>query len=57
MATNDEMLAIRLPATMKEGLAEKLPDVRERNNLIRALIQKYLKGEIKVNSYELEINT
>ncbi len=57
MATNDEMIAIRLPRTMKQGLDDKFPEVRDRNNLIRALIQKYLKDEIKVSSYELEITT
>lgn len=57
MAQNDEMLAIRLPRTLKQGLDGKFPEVRDRNNLIRALIQKYLKNEIKVSSYELEINT
>lgn len=57
MAQNDEMIAIRLPRTMKEGLDHKFPDVRDRNNLLRALIQKYLKDEIKVSSYELEIVT
>lgn len=57
MAQNDEMLAIRLPRTLKDGLDCKFPEVRDRNNLIRALIQKYLKNEIKVSSYELEINT
>ena len=57
MSQNDEMLAIRMPSQLKQGLDTKHPEVRERNNVIRALIQKYLRGEIKIASYELEITT
>jgi hypothetical protein len=55
MATNDEMIAIRLPGTLKQGLENKFPEVRDRNNVIRALIQKYLHGDIQVTKYEIEI--
>ena len=56
MPLNDEMIAIRLPSSIKEGLERKFPEVKDRNNLIRALLQKYLHGEVKVSSYEIEIN-
>ena len=55
MATNDEMIAIRLPSSLKQGLEIKFPEVRDRNNVIRALIQKYLRNEISVTKYEIEI--
>ena len=52
---NDEFLAVRIPSDMKKGLDAKFPEVRDRNNVIRALIQKYLRNEISVTKYEIEI--
>lgn len=55
MAQNDDMIAIRIPSSLKQGLERKFPEVKDRNNLIRALIQKYLHGEVSVSKYEIEI--
>ncbi len=54
MAQNDELLAIRIPRPLKDGLDYKYPDVSERNNVIRALIKKLLDGSIVLKSYEVE---
>ena len=55
MPSNDDMISIRLPSDLKRGLEEKFPDVRDRNNLIRALIQKYIHGDIHITKYEIKI--
>ena len=52
---NDDMLTVRLPSKIKEQLDRKLPEVRDRNNLIRALLKKYLDGDVAITGYEIEI--
>lgn len=57
MATNDGLLAVRLPLKLKEDLESMYPDVAIRNNVIRAAIKKIVDRKIIITSYEISLQT
>lgn len=55
MATNDELLALRIPAKLKQELDRLYPDTYIRNNVIRAALKKIASRQLVIPSYELEL--
>jgi hypothetical protein len=56
MATNDELLAVRIPSKLKESLEFMYPDTSMRNNVIRAALKRIVDKKIVITSYEIEIS-
>jgi len=55
MANNDELLALRVPAKLKENLERMYPDTSMRNNVIRAALKRIVDKKLIITSHEIEI--
>lgn len=55
MATNDELLALRVPRKIKEDLEYMYPDTTMRNNVIRAALKRIVEKKLIITSYEVDI--
>lgn len=55
MSSNDSLLALRVPSTIKERLENMYPDTKDRNNAIRAALKKIVDKELVITSYEINV--
>jgi hypothetical protein len=55
MATNDQLLALRVPGRIKRQLELLYPDTATRNNVIRAMLKKIADKQLVLATYEIEL--
>lgn len=53
MATNDELLALRIPRELKEKLENEYPDTTHRNQVIRAALKRIADKKLVIPSHEI----